>query len=135
MNIRTIALGLTISIVAACATALAAADEWTAPPDASAVANPLASSPDVVAAGKSVYEERCEGCHGKSGNGDGPDAADLGIHPAKFSEMRASDESDGAWFWKIQTGKKPMPKYGAKLSADKIWQVIRYVRTLEKGNG
>lgn len=111
------------------------ADEWTAPPDAAAVSNPVPNDAANVEAGKQVYGKRCEGCHGTSGNGDGPDAADLAVHPAKFSEKSAADESDGALFWKIQTGRKPMPKYSAKLTPEQTWQVIHYVRTLEKAHG
>lgn len=123
------------ALMAALMASSASADEWVAPADAAAVANPTADNADTVAAGKQVYGNRCQGCHGQAGNGDGPDAADLGIHPAKFSGMSVHDESDGAWFWKIQTGKKPMPKYGAKLTPEQTWQVIRYVRTLEKDHG
>jgi mono/diheme cytochrome c family protein len=71
-------------------------------------------------------------CHGKIGNGDGPDAIDLGIHPAKFSDPRMREESDGALFWKITHGKKPMPAYETRLSPTERWNVINYLRTLAK---
>ncbi|PYJ53644.1 MAG: cytochrome c class I, partial [Verrucomicrobia bacterium] len=72
----------------------------------------------------------CAGCHGKTGNGDGPDAADLGIHPAKLSDPTIRAETDGELFWKITVGKKPMPNYGTRLSATDRWNVINYLRTL-----
>lgn len=103
-------------------------DDWVAPSDAAQQSNPVTSCPTVLDAGKKIYTKRCAGCHGDSGNGDGPDAADLGIHPAKLCHLDPAKESDGALFWKIQTGKKPMPKYSAKLTPEEIWQVIHYIR-------
>ncbi|MFN8389420.1 MAG: cytochrome c [Bdellovibrionota bacterium] len=107
-------------------------EKWEAPAEESAKPNPFAGAADARTAGEKVYAKRCAGCHGDTGDGDGPDAADLGIHPAKLSQMNPAEESDGALFWKIQTGKKPMPKYGAKLTPDEIWQVIVYVRSFRK---
>jgi mono/diheme cytochrome c family protein len=104
-------------------------DKWLAPANETSKKNPVARSPDSIAAGQKVYLKRCADCHGNSGKGDGPNAADLGIHPAKLSEVTSS-ESDGALFWKITTGKKPMPRYGGRLSETERWSVINYLRTL-----
>jgi cytochrome c oxidase cbb3-type subunit I/II len=35
--------------------------------------------------GKKVFDDNCAKCHGKSGRGDGPDAAKMGFHPRDFS--------------------------------------------------
>jgi mono/diheme cytochrome c family protein len=94
--------------------------------------NPVSTSESSLAAGKKIYFKRCVNCHGKTGNGDGPDASDLGIHPAKFSDPRMRAESDGALFWKITHGKKPMPAYESRLSPTDRWNVINYLRTLGK---
>jgi mono/diheme cytochrome c family protein len=78
--------------------------------------NPVAVSESSLAAGQNIYLKRCFACHGKTGNGDGPDAADLGIDPAKLSDPAIRVETDGELFWKITVGKKPMPNYGTRLS-------------------
>lgn len=83
--------------------------------------------------GRKIYLKRCAACHGKTGNGDGYDAIDLGLHPAKFTEPKLRLESDGALYWKISTGKKPMPDYGRRLSPTDRWDVINYLRTLSGG--
>ncbi len=107
-------------------------DKWTAPAGEAARKNPVATSQSSIAAGQKIYAKRCAGCHGTSGNGDGPNAADLGIHPAKLSQV-AGGESDGALFWKITTSKKPMPAFpNRRLSATDRWSVINYIRTLAK---
>jgi mono/diheme cytochrome c family protein len=111
--------------------ALAQDSKWNAPASEAAKKNPIAPGASSTAAGQKVYLKRCIGCHGASGHGDGSTAADLGIHPAKLSEV-ISAESDGALFWKITTGKKPMPRYGGRLSEEERWNVINYIRTLAR---
>jgi mono/diheme cytochrome c family protein len=106
--------------------------KWTAPPAEAGKKNPIASNESSVAAGQKIYLKRCVACHGKTGNGDGPDAADLGIHPAKLSDPVIRSETDGALFWKITIGKKPMPNYGTRLSPTDRWNVINYVRSLAR---
>jgi mono/diheme cytochrome c family protein len=107
-------------------------EKWTAPAKEAGKKNPVAVSESSLAAGQKIYLKRCVQCHGKTGNGDGPDAADLGIHPAKLSDPRIREQTDGALFWKITVGKKPMPNYGARLSPTDRWNVINYLRTLAR---
>jgi mono/diheme cytochrome c family protein len=114
------------------AQALDSGAKWDAPASAKQTKNPISASESSLAAGKKIYFKRCVNCHGKTGNGDGPDATDLGIHPAKFSDPRMREESDGALFWKITHGKKPMPAYESRLSPADRWNVINYLRTLGK---
>jgi len=94
--------------------------------------NPVAASESSLATGQKIYVKRCVACHGKTGNGDGPDAADLGIHPAKLSDPVIRQETDGELFWKITVGKKPMPNYGTRLSPTDRWNVINYLRSLAR---
>ena len=104
--------------------------KWVAPRAQAANKNPITANESSVTAGQKVYAKRCLECHGKTGNGDGPDAADLGIHPAKLSDPSTREQTDGELFWKITTGKKPMPSYGSRLSPTDRWNVINYLRTL-----
>src|SRR5881275_3380483 len=53
-------------------------EKWTAPAAEARKKNPVAVSESSLAAGQKIYLKRCLACHGKTGNGDGPDAADLG---------------------------------------------------------
>ena len=107
-------------------------EKWSAPAVEAAKKNPIANSAASLAAGQKIYVKRCVACHGRTGNGDGPDAADLGIHPAKLSDPAVRGETDGELFWKITVGKKPMPIYGTRLSPTDRWNVINYLRTLAK---
>lgn len=105
-------------------------EKWTAPTAEARKKNPVAVNDSSLAAGQKIYLKRCAECHGKTGNGDGPDAADLGIHPAKLSNPAIQRQTDGDLFWKITIGKKPMPNYGTRLSATDRWNVVNYLRTL-----
>lgn len=106
--------------------------EWTAPAGEAQKKNPVAANESSLAAGQKIYLKRCVECHGKTGNGDGPDAADLGIHPAKLSDPAMRTQTDGELFWKITVGKKPMPNYRTRLSPTDRWNVINYLRSLAK---
>jgi mono/diheme cytochrome c family protein len=107
-------------------------EKWSAPAAEARKRNPVAVSESSLAAGQKIYLKRCVACHGKAGNGDGPDATDLGIHPAKLSDPAIREETDGELFWKITVGKKPMPNYGTRLSSTDRWNVINYLRSLAR---
>jgi mono/diheme cytochrome c family protein len=107
-------------------------EKWTAPAAETRKKNPVVGNESSLAVGQRIYLKRCVACHGKSGKGDGPDAADLGIHPAKLSDPRIQEETDGELFWKVTVGKKPMPNYGTRLSPTDRWNVINYLRSLAK---
>jgi mono/diheme cytochrome c family protein len=103
---------------------------WRAPSDAAQMNNPLAQSKEVIERGKNLYMDRCVDCHGKKGKGDGPGAADLELQPPDFSQARVRQQPDGAFFWKISEGRKPMPGYARKLSEEERWALVMYLRSL-----
>jgi mono/diheme cytochrome c family protein len=106
--------------------------KWLSPAPSAAKKNPIAPTQDSIAAGQKIYSKTCMICHGKSGDADGPAVIELNIHPAKLSDPQLKTESDGSLFWKISTGKKPMPAYGKRLSETDRWNLVNYVRTLSK---
>jgi mono/diheme cytochrome c family protein len=108
------------------------AGKWLSPAATAAKKNPIASTQESIAAGQKIYSKTCTMCHGRSGDADGPAVIELNIHPAKLSDPKLATESDGALFWKITTGKKPMPAYGKRLSETDRWNLVNYVRTLPK---
>ena len=107
-------------------------EKWVAPAAEARKKNPVAVNDASLALGQKIYLQRCAGCHGKTGKGDGPDAADLGIHPAKRSDAAVQQQTDGELFWKVTVGKKPMPNYRSRLSPTDRWNVINYLRTLAR---
>jgi mono/diheme cytochrome c family protein len=105
-------------------------EKWIAPATTSVVKNPVASNEQSIAAGKIIYTNICYDCHGKKGKGDGPKSADLDKNPQDFTKEDFQKQTDGALFWKITEGKKPMASYKKDLTEEQRWQVINYVRTL-----
>ena len=106
--------------------------KWSAPAAEAQKKNPVAANESSLAAGHKIYSKTCAMCHGKTGDADGPAVIELNIHPAKLSDPQLSTESDGSLFWKVTTGKKPMPAYGKRMSETDRWNVVNYVRTLSK---
>jgi mono/diheme cytochrome c family protein len=107
-------------------------EKWSAPATETQKKNPVATSESALAAGRKLYSKTCAMCHGKTGDADGPAVIELNIRPAKLSDPKLANESDGSLFWKITTGKKPMPTYGKRLSETDRWNLINYIRTLPK---
>lgn len=104
---------------------------WNVPASANSKKNPLTSDASTIAAGKVVYDKECLSCHGKKGKGDGKSAADLDVPVGDMTSAKTQNQSDGALFWKISEGRKPMPTFKKKLTEDQIWQVLIYMRTLK----
>ena len=107
-------------------------DGWKAPASADAKTNPLTADAGTLAAGKATYVKECLSCHGKSGKGDGPSAAQLDKPAGNFTTVATQGQSDGALYWKVAEGKKPMPSFKKKLNETQIWQSVVYMRTLKK---
>jgi len=106
--------------------------KWLSPAPSTAKKNPIAPTQASIAAGQRIYSKTCAMCHGKTGDADGPAVIELNIHPAKLSDPKLANESDGSLFWKITTGKKPMPTYGKRLSETDRWNLVNYIRTIPK---
>jgi mono/diheme cytochrome c family protein len=107
-------------------------DPWPVPEKYQKMANPVKSDAASIATGKSLWGKHCVSCHGKTGMGDGTKAATLKTHPGDFSKPEFKSESDGAIFYKTQTGRKDMPSFKKKIpDEDDIWSLINYIRTLK----
>lgn len=105
-------------------------EKWLAPAEADKKTNPIVSNDASIALGKTLYGTNCKSCHGGKGKGDGPKSAELTKAPGDFTREEFKKQSDGAIFWKVTEGKKPMPTFKKELTEDMRWQVINYIRTL-----
>ncbi len=88
-------------------------------------------SPGDARRGKDLFGRRCWACHGPSGEGDGPAAADMVPAPARFSDyeaMRARQDTD--WYDAIQMGVPGTAMYPQRLTAAEIQDLIVHLRTL-----
>ena len=104
-------------------------DPWVAPARAARKKNPAAADDASMAAGKAVFAKECRSCHGDSGTGDGPAAKDLTKPPGNFTTAKFWEQSDGAIFWKVTEGRKPMPSFETLLTEEQRWNVVNYLHT------
>lgn len=103
---------------------------WPVPEDAKKVKNPLKPTPEGLTAAAERFRENCALCHGKAGAGDGPAAKSLNRKPADFTDSKAMKKAtDGELFWKITTGRLPMPTW-SQFSDTERWELVNYIRTL-----
>lgn len=106
--------------------------DWKAPKTADALKNPFKGNAKATAEGKRIYEQMCVLCHGIKGKGNGEAGLTLDKKPANFLAFKFKKESDGVIFWKITNGKAPMAAYEELLTEDQRWQLVNYIRELEK---
>ncbi len=104
-------------------------EPWVAPSRAARKKNPTAMNENSLAAGKAVFAKECRSCHGDSGVGDGPAAKDLTKPPGNLTTAKFWEQSDGALFWKITEGRKPMPSFETLLTEEQRWNVVNYLHT------
>lgn len=108
---------------------------WQLPPDAPTLKNPLKVDDALLAAGRKIFTDKCQKCHGPKGLGDGPDA-----DPEHAEEMnltnpkRAGRNPDGVVFYKVMNGRSrpKMPTFSEELTEEQVWTVVAYVQSLRR---
>jgi mono/diheme cytochrome c family protein len=55
----------------------------------------------------------------------------LSPKPADWTSKKVQDEADGEIFWKITTGRGPMPSW-KHLPENDRWALVQYIRSLKK---
>ena len=107
------------------------ATPWTVPADAQAVKNPITASPDILVVSETLFTSKCIRCHGAKGKGDGVAASGLSTKPADLSSVRVQGQSDGAIYYKINTGRNEMAVYSKTFTDVQKWSLVHYIRTLK----
>ena len=108
---------------------------WSEGAKARKLINPVPPAPRDIAAGMQIYQNRCQKCHGKNGDGKGEKAAELSVAPQDFTDAHEMRHwTDGELFWSITKGHRPMPAFADKLSEEERWQAVDYIRTFAEGS-
>lgn len=99
-------------------------------------------TPDLIEAGKKIYNFRCSPCHGFGGAGDGPAAMILDPRPRDFTrglfKFKTTPFGEVVWegdlFRTISRGipRTAMPSWKNILSEEERWQVIAFVKTFSE---
>ena len=117
-------------------------DPYEIPEAARERRNPIVRSDLALRGAQTLWKKHCEGCHGVTGRGDGPDARlhekRKGHAPRNLTNPKVqANLTDGAIFWRISKGiieegnSVIMPKYEDKIPSETDrWQLVLFVREL-----
>ena len=113
--------------------------KWVAPAEADILINPVEVNEETLAEGKMIYRVNCRSCHGRLGDGQGVEAADLNTKVNDFTNSDFLKQTDGAIFWKIaegrimkeknSLGKDDMEAFKDDLEEEEIWLLVDYIKT------
>ena len=124
-------LALLASVGAGAAAAQQVKQPWHAPQSAMDVKNPVKPTPEGLKAAQDLYQKNCVICHGKTGAANGTAAGSLPQKPANFTDAKMMQKAtDGELFWKMSTGRAPMPSWQDRLSETERWELVNYLRRL-----
>ena len=96
--------------------------------------NPLAASPEAVAAGLLLFREHCVLCHGAPGVDPSEEGASLNPPAPGLTLPRVQARPDGQLFWVVSQGIRMtgMPAFGPSRSQQEIWQLVAALRRLPR---
>lgn len=103
-----------------------------------AVKNPIVDTLDVAALNEAgrLYNINCGICHGATGGGNGPIAS--GGYVGGVANLTLPNYvamADGTMFHSITFGKGVMGSYASQLNKQQRWEIVKYIRTLQKPAG
>ena len=107
------------------------AHSWMAPKDAAKKQNPTPLDQISTSKGKEIYANNCAYCHGDNVKGLSTEITGLQKNTPNLV-MRLKTHTDGDFHWKIQNGKNEMPSFKDNLSEKEIWDVINFIRSMDK---
>jgi mono/diheme cytochrome c family protein len=96
-------------------------------------ANPVAYSAESWKRAKEVFAERCYGCHGRVGDGKGPNALEMLPRPRNltnqhfFADLKDSRLYESITYGIVGTG---MPPWADIVPEPQRWDLVNYVRHL-----
>ena len=101
--------------------------------------SPIPATDGNLNAGASLYEDKCESCHGTAdepsavGRSTFPRAPQLWVKHGNGA-VGVSDDPVGETYWKVKNGIRlsAMPAYGKSLSETQLWQVSLLLSMADK---
>jgi mono/diheme cytochrome c family protein len=91
-----------------------------------------------AADGARIYADRCGGCHGDEGRGDGPAAAAVEPKPRNFRSADFWHDKTDAGLRAVVMHGKPgtmMPPFAGVLSDQEIAAVVAFIRHFDPASG
>lgn len=103
-------------------------------PEAKKVVNPVKTSADSLAAGKTAYLRACRFCHGEDAKGAAATAPKTITPPSDLTDVKWDRGStDGELFAVIREGAGPKfeMKGNKALKDEDIWNIVNYLRSIQ----
>jgi mono/diheme cytochrome c family protein len=108
-------------------------------PDAAKIKNPVAATPESIAAGQKTFQTLCAGCHGKDAKG-GIIISVIedrgGTQPPDLTDDKWDHgSSDGEIFTVVKKGVPPdffMAPWDGRVSDTEIWNMVNYIKSLSQ---
>jgi mono/diheme cytochrome c family protein len=98
--------------------------------------NPVAASPEIMAAGMAHYADHCAACHGSDGSGNTDIGRGLYPKPPDMRQEATQSLSDGELFSIIENGVRltGMPAFGTGTAdgAEQTWHLVHVIRALPR---
>jgi len=104
-------------------------------PEAAKLHNPVAVTPESLAAGETLFKRRCSGCHGADAKGGPPKEDFMKPAPNLLDAKSDHGSTEGEMFFVIKNGVPPelvMDAWGERLSDTEIWTIVGYLRDAAK---
>ncbi len=93
---------------------------------------PIEVTNDAISRGEERYNIYCTVCHGAAGDGDSITKKYGMLTVANLNDQRLVDYTDGQLYDVVKNGKGLMLGYGDRLSVEDRWNVVLYVRALQR---
>lgn len=101
---------------------------WEVPADQDALKNPSAFNNENVKAGRELYNTHCKSCHGDPGKNN---ALPLVPPPPDVTSEQMLQNSEGALFYKITTGRVAMPAFETTLTEEQRWRIVSFMKSFD----
>lgn len=100
---------------------------------ATEIKSPILATKANIERGKDLYTKMCTHCHGAEGHGDGAISKNGHIAGIPDYATKLKDLPEGKMYHSITYGKGLMGQHASQLTQLDRWQVIEYVKLLQKG--
>ena len=98
--------------------------------------NPVARTPEIVAAGMAHFADHCAACHANDGSGETEIGLGLYPRPPDMRQETTQSLTDGQLFYIIENGVRltGMPAFGTGTpeGAEETWHLVHFIRELPR---
>jgi predicted CXXCH cytochrome family protein len=102
------------------------------PSAAKLMANPVAATDASMTAGRTLYQQKCEVCHGYDGAGRTDAGSGQYPPPQDLRGPGVTARTDGELFYFIRNGVRNTAMPGWQMPDEHIWQLVTFIRDLPK---